>query len=80
MRLATDQLADDGVTRLISTVEWTNFASLRSFEQMNFSRLGRLWMLGRGERRWYTPPKGGKNAWRSLWSRRCGRAARSCYA
>ena len=40
------KLAERGITRVIASIEWTNFASLRSFQRMGCQRLGRLWALG----------------------------------
>ncbi len=57
MALALKSLADRGITKLLSTVEWTNYASLRSFERLGFERLGRRWTLGGGNCRWGTNSK-----------------------
>ncbi len=45
MALALQKLAARGVTRLVSTVEWTNWASLRSCERLGYERLGRVWSV-----------------------------------
>ncbi len=39
MALALRSLADRGITKLLSTVEWTNYASLRSFERLGFEQI-----------------------------------------
>ncbi len=57
MALALKSLADRGITKLLSTVEWTNYASLRSFERLGFERFGRRWTLGGGNCRWGTNSK-----------------------
>ncbi len=45
MALALRELAASGVARLISTVEWTNWGSLRSCQRLGYRRLGRLWVF-----------------------------------
>lgn len=46
MGLALKALASRGVTSLVSTVDWTNHASLRSCERLGYSRLGRMVTIG----------------------------------
>jgi ribosomal protein S18 acetylase RimI-like enzyme len=58
MTLALRELAARGITKLLSTIEWTNFASLRSFQRLGFENLGRQWTLGRSDCRWSVSPKG----------------------
>lgn len=45
MALALQQLGGRGIKRLISTVEWSNHASLRSCKRLGYKRLGRLWSI-----------------------------------
>ena len=47
MSLALRGLADEGVVRLVSTVDWTNAASLRSCWRLGYESLGRV-VLRRG--------------------------------
>ncbi|HTQ38047.1 MAG TPA: GNAT family N-acetyltransferase [Pirellulales bacterium] len=49
--LALKELSQQGVTKLITSVNSYNFASLRSCRRMGFEDLGRIWTLGRGARR-----------------------------
>ncbi|MBX3436165.1 MAG: GNAT family N-acetyltransferase [Planctomycetaceae bacterium] len=46
MGLALQGLEVKGVSRLVSTVDWTNQASLRSCVRLGYSRLGRLVTIG----------------------------------
>ncbi len=55
--LAFRKLATRGITQLVTTVEWTNFASLRSCERMGFRRLGRLVTFGQSHDRPAITPK-----------------------
>lgn len=56
MSLALQKLSGSGVCSLISTVEWTNTASLRSCDKLGYRRLGRLWsVIGKGNRLCITP-------------------------
>ena len=56
MSLALQKLAESGVGSLISTVDWTNTASLRSCDKLGYRRLGRLWsVIGKGNRLCTTP-------------------------
>ncbi len=49
MRLALEALAAErGVTRLVSTVGWLNFASLKSCDRLGYRRLGRMTKFGWG--------------------------------
>jgi L-amino acid N-acyltransferase YncA len=43
---ALRSLASRGVTKLITSIEWTNFASLRSCQRLGFESLGRLSIIG----------------------------------
>ncbi|MDA7503761.1 GNAT family N-acetyltransferase [Planctomicrobium sp.] len=50
MQLALKSLNEEGVEAIISTVDWTNFASLKSCDRLGYQRLGRLMkctLLGR---------------------------------
>ncbi len=50
MQRALQSLSEEGVEAIISTVDWTNFASLRSCDRLGYQRLGRLMkctLLGR---------------------------------
>jgi ribosomal protein S18 acetylase RimI-like enzyme len=44
--MALRSLARRGVTKLITSIEWTNFASLRSCQRLGFQNLGRLSVIG----------------------------------
>ncbi len=44
--LALKNLAHRGVTKLVTTIEWTNFASLRGCRRLGFQELGRLSTIG----------------------------------
>ncbi|MGE0377539.1 MAG: GNAT family N-acetyltransferase [Planctomycetaceae bacterium] len=48
MGLALRAMEYKGVTRLVSTVDWMNHASLRSCERLGYSRLGRIVTLAGG--------------------------------
>jgi RimJ/RimL family protein N-acetyltransferase len=49
MRLALEALAAErGVTKLVSTVGWLNFASLKSCDRLGYRRLGRMTKIGWG--------------------------------
>jgi hypothetical protein len=45
MALALRRLADQGVSKLVSLVDWTNTASLRSCQRIGYVRLGRLGVI-----------------------------------
>jgi ribosomal protein S18 acetylase RimI-like enzyme len=45
MLRALRHLADRGIARLVSLVDWTNAASLRSCQRIGYVRLGRVWLL-----------------------------------
>ncbi len=47
MGLALRSLERQGVVQLVSTVDWTNQASLRSCDRLGYQRLGRIVTLGR---------------------------------
>ncbi len=50
MQQALQSLREEGVDAIISTVDWTNFASLKSCDRLGYQRLGRLMkctLLGR---------------------------------
>ncbi len=50
MQQALQSLSKEGVKAIISTVDWTNFASLKSCDRLGYQRLGRLMkctLLGR---------------------------------
>ena len=51
MALALTELGHRGVRGLISTVEWTNEASLRSCDRLGYERLGRIAQSGPFNRR-----------------------------
>ncbi len=46
MGLALKALQAKGVTRLVSTVDWTNHPSLRSCQRLGYERLGRIVTIG----------------------------------
>ena len=49
MRLALEALAAErGITKLVSTVSWLNFASLKSCERLGYRCLGRMTKVGWG--------------------------------
>jgi hypothetical protein len=49
MRLALEALVRErGVTKLVSTVDWLNFASLKSCDRLGYRRLGRMIKYGWG--------------------------------
>jgi hypothetical protein len=50
-------LADRGVTKVLASVEWTNWASLKSCRRLGYVDLGPLVGLGRGRWRIVVPPK-----------------------
>jgi ribosomal protein S18 acetylase RimI-like enzyme len=49
--LASKELASAGVAKMITTVNRSNFASLRSCRRLGFAVLGKIWTVGRGTRR-----------------------------
>lgn len=55
MRQALDDLAGYGVARLVSTVDWTNFSSLRGCQILGYCHLGYIvrWSGLRRSRAWY---------------------------
>lgn len=57
MALALSELVHRGVRALISTVEWTNEASLRSCDRLGYQRLGRITQSGPLQRRSISIPK-----------------------
>jgi ribosomal protein S18 acetylase RimI-like enzyme len=59
--LAAKALQDRGVQRLITSVNRSNFASLRSCRRMGFKSLGQMWTFGHGQRRWAIVPSAAKN-------------------
>jgi hypothetical protein len=49
MRLALEALARErGITTLVSTVGWLNWASLKSCDRLGYRRLGRMTKFGWG--------------------------------
>lgn len=58
MALALTELGHRGVRGLISTVEWTNEASLRSCDRLGYERLGRIAQSGPPDRRRVSIPQG----------------------
>lgn len=59
--LAARSLSARGITRLVSTIETTNFASLRSFHHMGFMDIGSLLTIGQGNPRWSFNPKAARS-------------------
>jgi L-amino acid N-acyltransferase YncA len=57
MGLALRGLAAHGVSRLVSTVESTNWASLHSCDRLGYERLGRLWTIRLGSQRCSVSPR-----------------------
>ncbi|HZZ28017.1 MAG TPA: hypothetical protein VFE46_08440 [Pirellulales bacterium] len=55
--LALQELQRQGIPKLITTVEGSNFASLRSCYRIGFTNLGRMWTFGHGNRRFALTPK-----------------------
>jgi ribosomal protein S18 acetylase RimI-like enzyme len=49
--LAAKEFAAQGATKMIASVNSTNFASLRSCKRLGFRELGRIWTLGSGDQR-----------------------------
>lgn len=60
MGLALVALRDRGIRSLISTVHWTNWASLRSCDRLGYVRLGKIVTLGLGPLRIQFHPKSAK--------------------
>jgi len=60
MGLALRELAEHGVTKLVSLVETTNFASLRSCARLGYVDLGRRISLGWGRFRLVRAPRAAK--------------------
>jgi len=59
MTLALQTLAEQGVTKLVSVVQWTNWASLRSCWRLGYECLGHIVGVGRGRRSlWFYPKEG----------------------
>jgi hypothetical protein len=58
--IAAKELAEQGVTKVITTINSTNFASLRSCHRLGFVSLGRIWTVGRGTRRLARTPSAAK--------------------
>jgi hypothetical protein len=54
--LASKELAGQGIARVITTVNRSNFASLRSCGRLGFVVLGQIWTVGRGKRRFALTP------------------------
>jgi RimJ/RimL family protein N-acetyltransferase len=55
MGLALTALSKRGIRALISTVEWTNEASLRSCDRLGYQRLGRIVQTGGSDRKVAVP-------------------------
>lgn len=58
--LAAKELAAQGATKMIASVNSTNFASLRSCKRLGFRELGRIWTLGSGDHRLARTPSAAK--------------------
>ena len=55
--IAAKELAEKGVTKLITNVNSSNFASLQSCRRMGFIPLGQIWAFGRGPKRFAKTPR-----------------------
>jgi hypothetical protein len=56
VKIAAKELAAKGVTKLITTVNSSNFASLQSCRRMGFNSLGQIWAFGHGPKRFAKTP------------------------
>lgn len=61
MGLALSRLESHGVTALVSTVEFTNWASLKSCLRLGYQRLGKLWKFGPSPNVMYLAPPAARN-------------------
>jgi hypothetical protein len=50
MGLALQELAKRGITKLVSLVAWTNWASLKSCERLGYLNLGNMITIGSQKR------------------------------
>ncbi len=58
MRLALEELARTrGIDKLVSTVSWINWPSLKSCDRLGYRRLGRMVKLGWGACSWNNAPR-----------------------
>ncbi len=55
MGRALQGLGDHGIEALVSSVGWTNFASLLSCDKLGYERLGRVWSIRNGKTILSTP-------------------------
>ena len=55
MGRALQELGAKGVEALVSSVSWTNFASLISCDKLGYERLGRVWSTRKGKLLWPIP-------------------------
>jgi hypothetical protein len=60
MGLALQELAKRGVTKLVSLVAWTNWASLKSCERLGYVNLGKMITIGGKQGAWGIYPKAAK--------------------
>lgn len=60
MGLALQQLAERGITKLVSIVAWTNWASLKSCDRRGHIRLGNMIAFGSRKRARGLYPKAAK--------------------
>jgi L-amino acid N-acyltransferase YncA len=59
--LASRELAAKGISRVIATINRSNFPSLHSCRRLGFVGVGKIWTLGQGARRLArTPPAASK--------------------
>jgi hypothetical protein len=58
--LALKALAERGITRLVTSINTSNFSSLASCRRLGFRELGRLYTFGRGEHRRAMIPRAAK--------------------
>lgn len=57
MGRALHALSDRGVTALLSDVDWSNHASLKSCARLGYQMLGNLYSIGQGKRQFVSTPK-----------------------
>ena len=57
MGRALQALSERGINALLSDVDWSNHASLKSCARLGYQMLGNLYSVGRGQRRFVSAPK-----------------------